>query len=177
MDGASLGEPNDKGSTPAAASKSSPILPFSRYAQATQAVLASLGAPPVFEPLPKIELHLQKEYRGFRWDQMQWIQDFRRVKDDTPRTMYTRLARFARESGGVFAESQLLKVFLSKIDKRLLDLALPKIIMKFGGRTTVAEAFAIVGQCDRALCQHDATDLVSFLVDSSKSRKALVATT
>ena len=32
-------------------------------------------------------------------------------------------------------------------------------------------------QCDRALCQHDATDLVSLLVDSSKSRKVPVATT
>ena len=48
--------------------------------------------------------------------------------------------------------------------------------MEFGGRATLAEAFAIVEQCDRALCQHDATDLVSLLVDSSKSRKAPVAT-
>ena len=37
-----------------------------------------------------------------------------------------------------------MKVFLSKIDKRLLDLALPRIIMEFGGRATFAEAFAIV---------------------------------
>ena len=44
---------------------------------------------------------------------MQRIQDFRREKDDTPRTMYTRLARFARESGGVFAESQLVNAFAS----------------------------------------------------------------
>ena len=58
--------------------------------------------------------------------------------------MYTRLVRFARESGGVYAESQLVKVFLSKIDKRLLDLALPRIIMEFGGQTTLTEAFAIV---------------------------------
>ena len=63
--------------------------------------------------------------------------------------MYTRLARFARKSGGVFVESQFVEVFLPKIDKRLLDLTLPKIIMEFGGRTTLAEAFAIVEQCDR----------------------------
>ena len=49
------------------------------------------------------------------------------------------------------------------------------IIMEFGGRATLAEAFANVEQCDRALCQHNATDLVSLLVDSSKSRKVLVA--
>ena len=46
---------------------------------------------------------------------------------------------FARESGGVFAESQLMKVFLSKIDKRLIDLALPMIIMDYGVRTTLIE--------------------------------------
>ena len=64
---------------------------------------------------------------------MQQIQDFRWEKDDTPRTIYTRLARFAREFGDVFAENQLVKVFLSKIDKRLLNLALPRIIMEFDG--------------------------------------------
>ena len=57
--GTSPGEPNDKGSVPATASTSSPILPLFRYAQATQAALASLGAPPVFELLQTFELHLQ----------------------------------------------------------------------------------------------------------------------
>ena len=79
------------------------------------------------------------------------------------------------KTGRVFTESQLVKVFLSKIDKHLIDLVLPKIIMDYGGQTILAEAFAIVKQYDRALCQHDTTDLVSMLVDSSKSRKVLVA--
>lgn len=35
--------------------------------------------------------------------------DFIRVKDDIPRAMYMRLARFAKEFGGVFAVSQLVK--------------------------------------------------------------------
>ena len=82
---------------------------------------------------------------------MQRIHDFRWKKDDTPRIMYTRLARFAREFGGVFTESQLVKVFLSNIDKRLLHLALPRIIMEFGGRAPLAEVFAIVEQCDRTM--------------------------
>ena len=77
----------------------------------------------------------------------------------------------------MFAESQLVKVFLSMIDKCIMDLALPMIIMEFGGQATLAEAFAIVEQCDRALCQYNATDLVSLLVDSSRSRKASVAAT
>ena len=173
---ASPGKPKDKGSAPTATSTSSVIFPLSRSTQATQAALASLGAPPVFEPLREFELHLQEEYGGFHRDQMQRIYDFRWEKDDTPRTMYTRLARFAREFGGVFAEIQLVKVFLLKINKRLLDLALPKIIMEFGGRVTFAEAFAIVEQYDRALYQHNATDLVSLLADSSKSWKAPIAT-
>ena len=107
---------------------------------------------------------------------MQQIHDFRQEKDDTPHIMYTRLVRFAKKSRGVFAESQLVKVFLSNIDKCLLDLALPMIIMEFGGRAILAEAFVIVKQYDRALCQHDAIDLVFLLVDSSKFRKAPVAT-
>ena len=70
VEGDSPSEPKDKGFAPAAASTSSPILPLSRYAQATQAALAYLGAPPVFEPLREFELHLQEEYGGFRRDQM-----------------------------------------------------------------------------------------------------------
>ena len=153
------------------------MLPLSRYAQATQAALASLGAPPDFEPLQAFELHLQEEYKGFRRDQMQRIHDFRREKNDTPCTMYTRLARFARESKCVFVKSQMVKVFWSKMEKCFLDLALSRFIVEFGGRVTLAEAFAVVKQYNRALCQHDATYLMSLLVDSSKPRRAPVTTT
>ena len=90
--------------------------------------------------------------------------------------MYTQLARFVVESGGVFAESQLVKIFFSKIDKRLLDLATPRIILNYQGRATLAQAFAEVEMCDWALCQHDATDMVSWMTDASKSRKAATAT-
>ena len=90
--------------------------------------------------------------------------------------MYTRLARFAVELRGVFAESQLGKIFLSKIEKRLLDLATPRIILNYHGRATLAQAFAEVEMCDRALCQHDASDMVSWMTDASKSRKAATAT-
>ena len=176
VEGDSHDDPRVKGHAPVAVSTSSPVLPLSRYAQAIHAALASLGAPHDFEPLRVFELHLQKEYGGFCRDQMQRIHDFRRENDNTPRIMYTRLAKFVKESGGVFAESQLAKVFLSKIDKRLFDLALPMIIMEFDGRATLVEAFAVVEQCDRALCQYDAIDLASLLVDSSKPRKAPITT-
>ena len=70
-----------------------------------------------------------------------------------------------------------MKVLLLNIDKHLCDLVLPRIIINYGGRTTFEEVFTIVKQCDRVLCQHDATNLVSLLVDISKTRKTLIATT
>ena len=66
---------------------------------------------------------------------------------------------------------------MSKIDKHLIDLVLSKIIMNYGGRTSFTKAFAIVEQCNHALCQFDASDLVSLLVASSKFRKVPVAVT
>jgi hypothetical protein len=76
--------------------------------------------------------------------------------------------RFVVEPGGVFAESQLVKICLSKIDKRLLQLALPRIILDYEGRATLAQAFAVVERCDRTLCQHNATDMVSWMTESTK---------
>ena len=43
-------------------------------------------------------------------------------------------------------------VFLSNINKRLIDLPLPKNIVDYGGQDMPPNAFAIVQQCDRALC-------------------------
>jgi hypothetical protein len=57
----------------------------------------------------------------------------------------------------------------------LLELASPRIILDYEGRATLAQAFAVVERCDRALCQHDATDMVSWMTDGTKSRR--VATT
>jgi hypothetical protein len=51
---------------------------------------------------------------------------------------------------------------------------LPKIIMDYGGHAILAKASAVVKQCDRAFSQHDATDLVSLLIDYSKFWKAMV---
>lgn len=54
---------------------------------------------------------------------MQCIQDFCCEKEDILYTMYSCLTWFVVESKNVFAESQFAKIFLSKIDKRILDLA------------------------------------------------------
>ena len=69
-----------------------------------------------------------------------------------------------------------MKIFLSKIDIRLLDLATPKIIIHYEGRATLAQAFREVHRCDRTLCQHDATDMVSLMIEASKSKKATTTT-
>lgn len=68
-----------------------------------------------------------------------------------------------------------MKVFLSKFDKHLIDLLMSKIIIDYGGWTTLAKAFAIVEECDCALYQYNATYLLSLLVRSSKSQKTLIA--
>ena len=60
---------------------------------------------------------------------MQRIDNFNLENGDTPRTMYKRLARFAKEFGSVFAESQLVKIYLSKIDILLFNFTLPMIII------------------------------------------------
>jgi hypothetical protein len=73
VEGASPINSTAQGQAPAVASTSSPVLPLSRYAQTTQAALASSMAPPNFEPLRAFELHLHEEYGGFRRDQMQRI--------------------------------------------------------------------------------------------------------
>ena len=83
---------------------------------------------------------------------MQWIQDFKHEKEDTAYMMCTRLAWFAVEFDGVFMESQLVKVLLSKIDKRLLDLAIQRIILDHGGRAILEQAFIKVERCGKALC-------------------------
>lgn len=132
----SLGEPKDKGLAPGTANTSSPILSLSRYAQAILAALPFLRAPPILETLRTFELHLQWDYGGFRRDHMHCVYDFRRENNDTFPTMYTRLARFVRKSGGVFVESQLINIFLSNIDKRLIDLVLSTIIIFYNGWTT-----------------------------------------
>lgn len=80
------------------------------------------------------------------------------------------------ELGGVFVETQLVKMFLSKIKKRLLDLAMPRIILNYDGKATLAQAFAMVEKCDRALWQHNAIDMVSSMRDTTKPKKALIAT-
>ena len=113
MEATFLNKPKKNVSTFISASTSSLIFSVFGYAQATEAALASLGVLPV-DPMQVFQLHLEEEYGGFYQDQIQRIQVFRREKENTPCIIYMRLARFAREPGGVFTVGQLVKVFFVK---------------------------------------------------------------
>ena len=67
-----------------------------------RAIKEALGPLSVFKPLEFFLKHLDVEYGGFRHNQMQRNDDFRREKEDTPRTMYTRLAQLLAKAGNVF---------------------------------------------------------------------------
>lgn len=142
-------------------SKSSGPPALSRMAQTIHTTLSAVGEPPLFDPLRLFIAHVEIEYGGFKRDQIQRVHDFQLEKEDTPCTMYIRLVRIAVEYGDVFTESQLVKIFLLTIDKRLLDLATPRIIPNYDGKTTLAQVFAKIGKCDRAPCNDDAMHIVS----------------
>ncbi len=97
-------------------------------------------------------------------------------KEDTPHTMYTRLARLAAEAGDVFTERQLVKIFISKLEKRMVDLISPRLLFEYHGNATLAQAFAEVEVLDRALGVSEATDLVTSLLDAPKPKKLVTAT-
>lgn len=86
------------------------------------------------------------------------------------------MARFVVELGGVFAESQHVNILLSKIDKQLEDLAMPRIINNYHSQTTLVQTFTEVELCDRTLCQHNATNMVSYMTNVSKFMKPATTT-
>lgn len=52
-------------------------------------------------PLQRSIFHEEEEYGGFHQNKMKWIHDFKREKDDTPCTIYTRFTKFARKSRSI----------------------------------------------------------------------------
>lgn len=84
-EGSSSGDTRQKGI--ALVDEASGMGAMLRLAQITRAALAAVGPPPLFDPLARFMAHLEVEYGGFRRDHMQRIKDFRREKEETPRTM------------------------------------------------------------------------------------------
>ena len=124
--------------------------------QASREAVAELGPPPEFNPLEEFFKHLEVEFRGIRRDRMQSIQEYKQEKGDTPRIMYARLARFARESGDAFTERQLVALYLSKQEGHIFKMVHPQLLLQYGGRATLAQAFALVEQLDNGLCVEEA---------------------
>ena len=63
----------------------------------------------------KIFLEYQDmEFGGIRHDQMHCIQDFKEDVGDTPRIMYTHLAKFTHENGNVITKRELMALYITK---------------------------------------------------------------
>ena len=89
--------------------------------------------------------------------------------------MYARLARFARESGDAITERQLVSLYMSKQDKKLQDMAHPHMLLLYGGRATLAQAFAVVEQLDRGLCAKEAGRLPTTMTAAASQPKTTAA--
>jgi hypothetical protein len=90
--------------------------------------------------------------------------------------MYTRLSWLAAEVGDVFTERHLVKFFISKLNKRMVELINLHLLFRYHGNATLAQAFAEVEALDRALGVSEATDLVTLLMDALKSKKLATTT-
>lgn len=75
----------------------------------------------------------------------------------------------------MFVEIQLVKIFLSKIDKKFLDLVTLRIILNYDSKVLLVQAFAKVKKYDKTLCQYNAIDIVALMIDVSKSKKMAIA--
>ena len=166
--GASTVRVSRKGKAPKPTGSSTTTGSFlSRLSQATMEVVASLGGPPPFESLKEFFDYLEVEYGGIRRDHMRHIQDFQREKGDTPRIMYARLARFAKETGDAFTERQLVALDMAKQDKHIQQMAHPQLLLAYGGRATLAQAFSLVERLDQGLCVEEAGRLPSVMTATS----------
>ncbi len=147
---------------------------MSRLSRASTEAIATIGPPPHFDPLRLFFEHLEEEFGGIRRDRLRHIQDFKKEAGDTPRIMYARLSRFARESGDAFTERQLVELYMGKQDKKIRDMAHPHMLLLYGGRATLAQAFAVVEQLDRGLCVEEAGRLSSIMSTTVSQPKVAV---
>ena len=56
---------------------------------------------------------------------------------------------------------------MSKQDKHIQQMAHPQMLFTYGGRATLAQAFAIVEQLDRGLCVEEAGRLPTVMIGST----------
>ena len=139
---------------------------FLGYQGHLQEAIAIINLQLIFHPLKMFFYHLEVEFGGIQCDRMRHIQDFKNEVEDTHRIMYACLARFARESGDVFIERQLVYLYMAKQNKKLHDIAHLHILLMYEGRTTLAQTFAMVEQLDRRLCVEELRRLPTTMTTS-----------
>jgi hypothetical protein len=103
------------------------------------------------------------------------IQDFKKEFGDAPHIMYVRLAQFVRESGEAFTEQQLVALYMEKQDKKLQDMAHLYMLLQFGGRAILAQAFAIVEQLDKGFCVEETGRMLSIMTTTLNQLKSTIA--
>ena len=77
--------------------------------------------------------------------------------------MYARMARFAKETCDTFTERQLVALYMAKQDKHIQQMAHPQLLLAYGGRATLAQAFNLVERLDQGLCVEEAGRLPSVM--------------
>jgi hypothetical protein len=84
--------------------------------------------------------------------------------------MYARLPKFACESGDAFIEGQLVELYMEKQDKKIRDMAHTHMLLLYGGRVTLAQAFPMVEQLDQELYVEEVERLSTILTTTKRSQ-------
>ena len=139
---------------------------ISRLSRASTEAIATIGPPPMFDPVNIFFDYLEVEFGGIQRDPMRHTQDFKKEVEDTPRIMYVRLAKFARESNDAFRERQLVSLYMTKQDIKLQDMTHPHMLLMYNGRVTLPQTFVVVEQLDKGLCSEEAGRLPTTITTS-----------
>jgi len=115
------------------------------------------------------------EFGGIPRDRMCHIRDFKKETKDTPHIMYAKLSKFVCESGDAFTKCQLVELYMGKQDKKIHDMAHPHMLLAYGCRATLAQAFAIIEELDRGLCVEEARGLSSIMTSKTNKSKVIVS--
>lgn len=72
--------------------------------------------------------------------------------------------------------ANLLRFSYLKLTKKLLNLAILRIIFNHNDKATLAPVFAEVEKCNKILYQYDAINMVVWIMDELRSKKIAIVT-
>jgi len=58
---------------------------------------------------------------------------------------------------------------------QLLDLGIPRVILKYDGKKILVKVFVEIKKYDNALLYYDAINMVTWMADASKFRKVVIS--